>query len=360
MKPVVLHIIDTLGRGGAEKLLVNVVNALDNDFDNIVLYFSAPNDLESELKNAKVICLDIPFSISKLFKIAGEIKKVAEQNNVSIIHSHSYWTNLAVRLAHIQKAKIFQSYHNAVYDTMWNKPTIKLLALFDKITYRKKIKLIAVSDYVKNILKRKLNFRNITVLKNFIDDPCFLQKESMPYIPGTTLKVISVGNIKSEKNYGLVIKAFEAGLKNRNIQYDVFGGGKELEKYRNQLKEKEIDNLRFMGTTSSVYSEIIKYDLFCMTSFSEACPLSPLEAMKAKLPILLSDIPAFKEIAENSVMYFQSGKANDFLNKLIGIFEGSIQLDVNENLYNDILIKYSKEKYIKKISNIYLQKVDEN
>lgn len=353
MKPVVLHIIDTLGRGGAEKLLVNVVNALDKDFDNIVLYFSSPHDLQSEIKNAKVICLDIPFSIDKLLKIANKIKKVVSQYNVSIIHSHSYWTNMAVRFARTKNVKKVQSYHNAVYDTMWEKRTIKLLALFDKITYSGNIKLIAVSDYVKSILERKLNYKNVTVLKNFIDDPDFLQKEKEVYVPGNTLKVISIGNIKKEKNYGLVIKAFDKELKHRNVQYDVFGGGKDLEKFRNEVNEKGISNLRFMGSTSTVYSEIIKYDLFCMTSFSEACPLTPLEAMKAKLPMLLSDIPAFREIAQDSAIYFLSNNLSDFIAVLNRIITGEIKLKHDFEKSKEILDKYSKLRYMAKLIEIY-------
>lgn len=350
----ILHIIDTLGRGGAEKLLVNVVNELGDSFDNIVLYFSASHDLRSEIKNAKVICLDIPFSISNLSKIAKEISKIISNNNVSIIHSHSYWTNIAVRLARTKKTTFIQSYHNAVYDTMWNRLSIKLLALIDKITYRKTIKLIAVSDYVKGVLEKKLNFKNITVLKNYIEDPDFLQKEPKNYIPGNLLRVISVGNTKSEKNHQLVIEAFDKSLRNSNIQFDIFGGGNNLEKFRQQVKEKGIKNLRFMGPTSSVYSEMVKYDLFCMTSFSEACPLSPLEAMKAKLPMLLSDIPAFKEIAGNAANYFQSRNVDDFTKAMQAIIEGRIKIDVCDTLYGEILKQYSKPDYIKRLTAIYL------
>lgn len=354
MKQTILHIIDTLGRGGAEKLLVNVANELEDDFDNIVLYFSEPHDLRNEIKKAKVICLNIPFSTANLLKIATEINKVISKHNVSIIHSHSYWTNIAVRLARTKNTTVIQSYHNAVYDTMWSRSTIKLLALIDKITYRKEIKLIAVSDYVKSILEEKLNYKNITALKNFIDDPDFLQKAPTSYIPGNLLKVISVGNTKREKNYQLVIEAFDKSLRNSHIQFDIYGGGNDLEKFRQEVKNKGIKNLRFMGPTSSVYTEMIKYDLFCMTSFSEACPLSPLEAMKAKLPMLLSDIPAFKEIASNAANYFQSRNVDDFIKAMEYIVEGKIKIDVNGTLYGEILKQYSKLNYIKRLSAIYI------
>lgn len=360
MKPIALHIIDTLGRGGAEKLLVNVVNELGDSFDNIVLYFSAPHDLRSEIKNAKVICLDIPFSISNLSKIAKEISKVISNDNVSIIHSHSYWTNIAVRLARTKKTTFIQSYHNAIYDTMWKKPIIKILAFIDKITYRKNIKLIAVSDYVKQILEKKLKYKNISVLKNFIEDPDLIHTERLNYKLGSTLKVISIGNIKREKNYEMIIESFDKFLKNSNIQFDVYGGGNNLNKFIKDVEDKEIEGLRFLGPTSNVYQEMIKYDLFCMASFSEAFGLSILEAMKAKLPMLLSDIPAFKEIAEDSAIYFKSNNIEDFSNKITDITEGKISINFDKSLYSDILRQYSKEIYINKLSSLYLELINEN
>ena len=99
---------------------------------------------------------------------------------------------------------------------------------------------------------------------------------------------------------------------------------------------------------------MIKYDLSSITSFSETCPLTPLEAMKAKLPMLLSDIPAFKEIAVNAANYFQLRNVDDFIKTMESIVEGKIKIDVNDTLYGKILKQYSKSNYIKRLSAIYL------
>lgn len=99
---------------------------------------------------------------------------------------------------------------------------------------------------------------------------------------------------------------------------------------------------------------MIKYDLSSITSFSETCPLTPLEAMKAKLPMLLSDIPAFKEIAGNAANYFQSQNVGDFIKVMESIIYGRIKIDVCDTLYGEILKQYSKPDYIKRLTAIYL------
>ena len=353
MKPTVLHMIDTLGRGGAETLLVNVVNSLNKDFDNILLYFSAPHDLKAEITGAKIICLEIPVSVKNIFRLKKEVQKVIEENRVVVVHSHSYWSNFIARLAYTENVRFVQSYHNAIYDTMWDKKSTKLLALLDKITYKKEIKLVAVSAYVKSILVEKLKYKNIEVLKNFSNVQQISVKERPPYKKGELLKVISVGNIKKEKNYELLIEAFDKELKHAPVELDVFGGGQALEKFREKVKAQAIPNLHFRGQTHQVSEELLKYDLFCMTSFSEACPLSPLEAMRLNMPILLSDIPAFKEVTENSVMFFESGNTNDFIEKIQQIIKGKQKISVDNERYGSVLSQYSKEDYLARLKNIY-------
>lgn len=349
----ILHIIDTLGRGGAETLLVNVVNSLNQDFDNILLYFSAPHHLKAEITGAKVICLEIPFSVKNILRLKKEVQKVIEENRVSVVHSHSYWSNFIARLAYTEHVRFVQSYHNAIYDTLWDKKSTKLLAFLDKISYKKEIKLVAVSAYVKSILVEKLRYKNIEVLKNFSDDRHISVSERTPYRKGELLKVISVGNIKKEKNYDLLIEAFNKELKHAPIELDVFGGGQALKNFRKKVKDQSISNLHFRGQTHQVSEELKKYDLFCMTSFSEACPLSPLEAMRLNMPILLSDIPAFREITEHSVMFFESGNANDFIKKIQQIIKGEQNISVDKERYGSVLSQYSKEDYLAKLKNIY-------
>lgn len=348
MKPVIIHFIDTLGRGGAEKLLVNTVNLLGNDFENIVVYLNAPHDLKNSITNAKVICLEEPFSWKSFFKIRSKLQHIIKENKVSIIHSHSYWTNLISRLLNCPNVIKVQSYHNAIYDTMWDNKKVKLLAYIDRLLYKKKHIVICVSNYVKSIVEDKLKIKNTIVLKNFIVSN--KQTEKQTEITNT-LRIVAIGNIKKEKNYDLVIEAFQKELHKDNLIFHIYGSGNLLETYQNKLKELKIKNLVFMGSTSNVERVMQNYNLYCMTSTSEACPLSPLEALQAGLPLLLSDIQPLKEIAEDNALYFRSGDVNSFIAKIRNIHKELVPL--NNNKIENILKRYSQEQYIKNIKEIY-------
>ena len=64
----VLHIIDSLGRGGAETLLVNTIVDLEN-YNHYVCYLGGSEELLHELSNsATIYCLKFNSAAPLLFK----------------------------------------------------------------------------------------------------------------------------------------------------------------------------------------------------------------------------------------------------------------------------------------------------
>jgi len=77
MKKTILHIIDNLGRGGAETMLVTVAKQL-KDYNNIIVTLHPENEFGSDVKCDQLICLNlssnyfIPAAAIKLRKIIKE------------------------------------------------------------------------------------------------------------------------------------------------------------------------------------------------------------------------------------------------------------------------------------------------
>jgi hypothetical protein len=73
----IVHIIDSLARGGAETLLVGIVNGLPNQQHTIILLYG-DNDFKKEIKNAHVISLPAFMAVApghpSFKKTTGEIK----------------------------------------------------------------------------------------------------------------------------------------------------------------------------------------------------------------------------------------------------------------------------------------------
>ena len=73
-------------------------------------------------------------------------------------------------------------------------------------------------------------------------------------------------------------------------------------------------------------------EIFCYPSLYEGFGIPILEAMNIGVPVIASDIPAHKEIAENAVIYFDSEDSEDLSKKIVQIME-------DKNLKNDLIEK---------------------
>ena len=83
--------------------------------------------------------------------------------------------------------------------------------------------------------------------------------------------------------------------------------------------------------------------LLVQPSLYEGFGIPPLEAMSLGTPVLVSDIPVFKEIyADFPVTFFEAGNATDLSKRLIKLFENGIPQRVN--LSDSQKTKYTYEK----------------
>lgn len=86
----VLHVIDTLGRGGAEQALVNLLPAIQaRDVEVHVAVLRAPDTLAGELESRGVkVHRFSGFRQWNLVRGASELNRLADELEADVIHSH--------------------------------------------------------------------------------------------------------------------------------------------------------------------------------------------------------------------------------------------------------------------------------
>lgn len=340
----ILHFIDSLDYGGAETLLMSYIPML-NEYEHVVVTLKGPNAFKKA--NYKYIQLDLN-PVKGFFKTVKAMKTIIASEKIDIVHSHSFWTNIISRFATSSKIRLFNHYHFADYDTMKDKMSVKGMILIDKLSSRKDITRVAVSNYVVNILKDIFPKATINVLPNFVDCINFRQMSNSTVIKD--LRVVAIGNCSLEKNYDLILQAFES-LKDEPIYIDIIGGGGRLDFYKDEVKKRGLEKVRFCGSIPYARERLIYYDLFLSASKSETFGIAVLEGVCAKLPLLLSDIPAFNEIAPENTRFFNPfdgiGLANclkDFIGK---------EINIDDSEYETILQKYSASTYLLNLKKLY-------
>ena len=114
--------------------------------------------------------------------------------------------------------------------------------------------------------------------------------------------VISVGNLREQKNYDCAISGIAGGrniLAEANVHYLICGDGPESQRLKTKVRELGlVDRIHFLGVRTDVPDLLSAADLFLSTSLYEGMPLAVLESLAASLPCLLSPLEEHREITE--------------------------------------------------------------
>jgi len=349
MKKTILHIIDNLGRGGAETMLVTVVKQLP-EYNNIIVTLKPENEFGNELDHDGMYCvhmnspLQVPMAAIKL-------RRIIKENNVSIVHSHLFWSTVVARMGVPKNIPLITTIHAFVTSSIEYKPWH--MRLIEKLTYRiRKSTIVAVA---KGALEEYFSFidvkpHNACHLYTFVDTSIF--KGGPVKTSSEKFRVVTVGNLKEQKNHRFLLEAFKE-LKNENIELDIYGKGPLQAELQQTIDENNL-KVSLKGQVTNIQEEIGKYDLFIMSSLYEGFALSVLEAMALGIPTLLTDIPSFKEQCGDTAAYYKLNCTHDFIMQLLSLKNNQQQLTfLGRNCRKRALDNFTLQKHMAGLKAIY-------
>jgi glycosyltransferase involved in cell wall biosynthesis len=344
-KPIVIQFIDSLFRGGAQKVVVDVLDALP-DCRHVVCYWSNESDLRLELESKGVTLIRIPFyGLWSLPYAWLSFYKVVRKLNPHYIHSHMFVPNLLVRTLPGKNFLTITTYHGECLEGIdWK---AKLTRWLERRTLYRTDKLIAVSNYVKRYLIDKLNTnREIDVIHNF--GRAGAQATLNPYVP---LRMVATSNNHPYKNYRLLIAAMNK-LRDQPVMLDIFGHG--MDTLKEQTTQLGLTNISFNGVVEDVTQHFSRYNAFVIVSESgEGFSLALLEAMNSGLPVICSNIPQFVEAVDTEALVFDKLNVNDFVDKVHQLLEKPETLiQLSQGSINRAQ-KFSKTIFVNRIRTIY-------
>lgn len=314
MKKKIIHFIFNLGRGGAETMMVRVIKELP-EYEHVVVTLFPMNHFGEELQCDKLICLNLRSLFSLPFAVF-KFRRVINKEKPQLVHTHLFWPTVIARLSVPKKIPLITTIHAFVASAVEYK--FKRVKYLDKLTYRFRKSIIIV--VAKGALQEYFSFLKLTPYKayalyTFVDIDRFNAVHASPKIASPVFRVVTVGAIRTQKNHLWAIKAFEK-LKSENIELHIYGVGDMEEEVRNKIESTGVKVI-LKGEVRNIETIIPQYDLYLMTSSFEGFSLSVLEAMAMGMPLLLSDIPSFREQCEDIATYFSLTDENDLPNALL-------------------------------------------
>jgi len=353
-------IIPTLGVGGAERMMITILNYfVTEEFEVHLIVFNNIGETRKEV-DSRIIVHDL--ATSSVGKGIPKCLKKLHSIKADIIFSGIGHLNIALApfipfmKVLLPKTKWIARETNIV--SLQNK-TEKYPKIFDFLyrhSYKNYDVIIAQSEDMKNDLEENyFKSDNIVTINNPIDyrrvkrlsleEACFSFDKKK-------INLVTVAGLRKEKRHDLMLKTLTFLPKEYHLS--IVGSGKqELELKALAKKLNIVDRVSFEGYKSNPYPYIKEADLFLLTSQREGFPNVLLEANVLGIPIVaFASQGGIKEIIE----YGKNGLYTDFGDSE-GLAEKIIEAHAFNFKRNEIsqraISRFSGEVILKKYHKVF-------
>lgn len=286
----VAHIIGSLGIGGAERNLVNLLNAMDCEFKAVICLGQVPaghsfrSDLDPgvEQRFLPVRLRGLPCGI---WRVAAVLKSM----RVNVVHTHMFEPNLfgamAARLAGVPV--VVTSEHGENPWKKWFHRWLERWVISPLVDIR-----LCVSD---QILARRRDLdgvpaEKLVMMVNGTKVPARSPQRSPSSVP----VIGAVGRFITAKGYPHLLEAV-GELRRRGYQFKVclVGDGPEMGHIREVIGRLQLEGaVSLPGLVPDVDRWYERFDIYVSSSIREGQPVAQLEAMAHGLPVVATDVGA--------------------------------------------------------------------
>ena len=318
MKKIVFG-ITSLSIGGAERVLVDIANKLQEKYDVTIFTLYGRGAFEKELnKNIKIIKL-YENSYEEMSSTKKKIIPIYVLNSGKSIYKKYIEGKFDVQIAFLEgpitrifkygkETKKIAWIHNDISKVFGDTIKAKLKLIIDKNNYKKYDKLIFVSHQNKDAFNKLYNLNNIEkkeeVIYNYVDKYRIIQKSKVEvgqdYIDKKLPSIVILSRLVEQKALDRLIRVHKKlidGKINHNIY--IIGDGPEKEKLEKIIKELKVEgSFKLMGKKENPYPYVKRADYLALLSYFEGYPMCLEEAKILNKKILITDT-ASKEVVKN-------------------------------------------------------------
>ncbi len=364
----ILHIIDTLGLGGAQTLLKGIFEKKKNNND---IFIFALRSVKPEIKIISERIFTSEKTNKYSFSSIKNIKTLIRKENITILHCHLFKScvfGYLIKRFYFKNIKlIFHEHGNIIYVDGSSKVESLIYKFFIKTTVRKINLYISITKAMQSKLQKCASIpdNKIQLLYNYIDINKFKPAENYrvnifrkefnfkenEFIVGFAARIVK------RKGWREFIKAAKLVIsKNNLVKFLIAGSGEEQTKLKNLIKNEKIqDKVVYIGFCDNMYKFYSVLNCFVIPSHWEPMGITELEAQAMKIPVIASDVSGLNEIVidnKNGLLF--EAKNHKALSEKINM------LIENPEISNKIIKggsenikKYDINNYITQLNNIY-------
>lgn len=361
----VFQLINSLQYGGAENMLTDLVETID-DVEFTVGYMESDADLVSKLIDSGVTVK----SFNERFRFdpiaIRRLRRFLQTESFDIVHAHLPYAQTIGRLTAIRSGvdNVISTQHN-VSDNYH--PVTRIT---EQVTRSLDTVSVAVSNGVErsftgtthtpnkigdswctiyngidvNTFREKINTANIEAIRADLD------------IDPETLTLLNVGRYVPVKRQREVIQIVAQADFDTTLL--IVGDGPLKEELRSLATQLGVsDSVRVTGRVENIEPYYAIGDVFITPSRGEGLPITLLEAMATGLPIIATDIPGIREVVDNEAtgLLYPPGDVDKALAHLNQLRDTKLRLSYGQAGLNRVQTVFSVAQMANTYKNLYNQ-----
>lgn len=359
----ILHYINNLGSGGAEKLLTDILPLLEKKGHEVHLLVSNHHKsvpkFQEIVQTSNVHCIDLGYSFYNPFQVLSLIK-VIRKNNYDIVHAHlfpsQYW--LAFASFFISKKVRYIKTEHSVYN---ERKSINLLRYLEKMVYSRYHRIIAITDLVKANLSEWLNEdEKIVVIENGVN------LSQMQSIKDSDLDGVKI--VISQNNFSiLMVGRFDADQqKDQQSLVDAMkflptdcklylvGEGENIENVRQSVRDQQLEErVVFLGLRTDVYQLMKAVNLNVLSTNHEGLSGVALESLASGTPFIGSNVVGVKDVVPNEEFLFPPKNPRELATKILQIKNDKELENKLVSVATEFITKYDISNMVENYLNLY-------
>ena len=295
----VLQIIDSLEAGGAERVAVNLANALTTEIEGSFLCTTRKEGLLKESVSSDVGYLFLNKHRTIDLKAVKSLNVFVKANDINIIHAHSSSFFLATILK-ILNRRVSVIWH----DHYGNSDFVKsrkhgILRLCSKHFSH----VFSVNRILETWAKQKLKIENVTYLANFASVDQNLLVTQLNGVTGK--RVVCLANLRPQKDHFTLIDAFKSVVE-LYPDWTLHCVGKDFnDDYSKNVKSKIeatglSESVFLYGSKPDVFNILSQCEIGVLSSKSEGLPIALLEYGLANLAVIATNVGECKNVILNN------------------------------------------------------------
>ena len=328
----VLHLLDSLNRGGAETLALDVCRNARAQGLELTFAATGGGELEDDFRRSGAHFVKLPRRLPLDPKLAGQLRRLIAERAVEVVHCHQAVEALHAYLATRGNSGVKRvlSFHLCAADAK-NRLALKFLAPRMDANVAVSRELLACLDSEGGFATKK----NFHVVYNGVDAARLqattgasdLRAELK--LPEGDLLLGMVGNFYADarKDQLTVCRALANVFRRVPNAHFAFAGGhagdgaaRIYQECVDYCREQGIaERVHFLGKRADVAGILRSLDLFVFSSRRDSFGVAVVEAMLAGVPAVVSDIGALLEVTNGGehASVFRTGDADDLARRLV-------------------------------------------